>query len=227
MKIDDENLRGQYLRRYPVQQLFSAPVEALLEVHVFKKGEYVCEELVPPQRLYFLVKGRVKLYMIHQDGNVSLAQYYDQGDILGELEFLGIRNESQSIQAVEDSACLALSFKEHGELLLSDAVFLKNLSKLIAEKMLRGISKLVVTQTYPLENRMAAYLLEKNQEIGDGAWIRISLTDLAQYLGVSYRHLSRVIRYFAEVGWIEKERGRLRIKDKDSLKEKAAIMRTE
>lgn len=227
MKIDDEGLRNQYLRRYPVQQLFSAPVKALLEVHVFKKGEYVCEELMPPQRLYFLVKGRVKLYMIHLDGNVSLAQYYEPGDILGELGFLGIRNESQSIQAVEDSVCLALSFKEYEELILSDAVFLRNLSKLIAEKMLRGISKLVVTQTYPLENRMAAYLLEKNQEMGDGAWIRLSLTDLAQYLGVSYRHLSRVIKNFAEAGWIEKERGRLKIKDQGSLKEKVTIMRIE
>ncbi len=186
-----------------------------------KKGEYICEELMPPERLYFLVKGKVKLYMIHQDGNVSLAQYYEAGDILGELEFLGIRTQSQSIQAVEPSVCLALSFQEHGSLILSDAVFLRNLSKLIAEKMLRSVSKLVATQTYPLENRMAAYLLEKEGEVGRGNWVRVSLTDLAQYLGTSYRHLSRVIKHFDEAGWIDRERGRMRISNYKALAEKS------
>ena len=165
--------------------------------------------------------------MIHQDGNVSLAQYYEAGDILGELEFLGIRTQSQSIQAVEPSVCLALSFQEHGSLILSDAVFLRNLSKLIAEKMLRSVSKLVATQTYPLENRMAAYLLEKEGEVGRGNWVRVSLTDLAQYLGTSYRHLSRVIKHFDEAGWIDRERGRMRISNYKALAEKVSLMQIE
>lgn len=227
MKISDPNIRRQYIERYPIRDLFSAPVDDLLEVHVFKKGEYICEELVAPQRLYFIVKGRVKLYMIHQDGNVSLAQYYDPGDILGELEFLGIRTQSQSIQAVEESVCLALSFKEHSELILSDTMFQRNLSKLIAEKMLRSVSKLVATQTYPLENRMAAYLLEKEREAGRGNWIKVSLTDLAQYLGASYRHLSRVIKQLEEAGWIDRERGKLRIRSHEALEEKVSQMQVE
>ena len=227
MKINDEMVRQQYIVKYPIQQLFSAPIEEFLEVHVFEKGEYICEELMPPERLYFLVKGKVKLYMIHLDGNVSLAQYYEAGDILGELEFLGIRTQSQSIQAVEPSVCLALSFQEHGSLILSDAVFLRNLSKLIAEKMLRGVSKLVATQTYPLENRVAAYLLEKEEEVGRGNWIRVSLTDLAQYLGASSRHLFRVIKHFDEAGWIERERGRMWISNHRALEEKVLQMQIE
>lgn len=227
MKITDQSIRREYIERYPVQELFSEPIEELLEVHVFKKGEYICEELMAPERLYFLVEGRVKLYVIHQDGNISLAQYYEAGDILGELEFLGIRTQSQSIQAVEASACLALSFKEYGSRLLSDVVFLKNLSKLVAEKMLRSVSKLVATQTYPLENRMAAYLLEKEGETDGENWLSVSLTDLSQYLGSSYRHLSRVMKQFAEAGWIERERGKLRIGDHRALEEKAAQMQIE
>lgn len=227
MKISDQKARRRFVERYPVQKLFSAPVEELLEVHVYKKGEYICDELMAPERLYFLVKGRVKLYMIHQDGNISLAQYYEAGDILGELEFLGIRTRSQSIQAVEESVCLALSFKEYGELILSDPVFLRNLSRQIAEKMLRIVGKLVATQTYPLENRMAACLLEKEVEaVGEG-WIKVSLTDLAQYLGASYRHLSRVIKHFDEEGWIERDRGRIRIRSHEALEAKVSQMRIE
>ena len=227
MKISDQTTRLQYIAKYPIQDLFSVPIEDFLEVHLFQKGEYICEELMVPERLYFVAEGRVKLYVIHQDGNVSLAQYYEAGDILGELEFLGIRTQSQSIQAVEASVCLALSFHEHRQLILSDAVFLRNLSKLIAEKMLRSVSKLVATQSYPLENRMAAYLIEKEEEVGRGNWIRVSLTDLAQYLGASYRHLSRVIKRFDEEGWIERERGRMRVRNYKALEAKASQMQIE
>ena len=214
-----------YIRSLSDYSMFNAAIENIY--FFFEKGEYICEELMPPERLYFLVKGKVKLYMIHQDGNVSLAQYYEAGDILGELEFLGIRTQSQSIQAVEPSVCLALSFQEHGSLILSDAVFLRNLSKLIAEKMLRSVSKLVATQTYPLENRIAAYLLEKEGEVGRGNWVRVSLTDLAQYLGTSYRHLSRVIKHFDEAGWIDRERGRMRVSNYKALAEKVSLMQIE
>ena len=93
--------------------------------------------------------------------------------------------------------------------------------------MLRSVSKLVATQTYPLENRMAAYLLEKEGEVGRGNWVRVSLTDLAQYLGTSYRHLSRVIKHFDEAGWIDRERGRMRISNYKALAEKVSLMQIE
>ncbi|MGN0658195.1 MAG: cyclic nucleotide-binding domain-containing protein [Emergencia sp.] len=229
MKVRDQALRAAYISRYPVQQYFGVPVEEYLEVHLFRKGEYVFEEQTVPQRLFFLKEGRVQLYLIHQDGNVSLAQYYGPGDVLGELELLGMRSQAQSIQAVEDTVCIGLPFESCREILLSDSVFLLHLSRFIAGKMLRGVGKLVSTQTYPLEYRLAAYLLER--EAGEaeepGGWMNIRLTDLSQYLGASYRHLSRVVKQFDEAGWICKERTRLRITDREALKEKVSRMETE
>lgn len=233
MKLKDVRKRAAYLERYSVGKFFSAATaEALsdhMEVHLFRKGEYVCEERKSPRQLYFLVDGRVKLYMIHQDGSVTLAQYFEAVSVLGELEFLGIRSQSQTIQAVQDSVCIALPYDSCRERMLADTVFLQNLSRFLAEKMLRSMDKLVATQSYPLENRLAAYLLETEEERGmkPGGWMKIRLTDLAQYLGCSYRHLSRVIGQFAESGWIEKERVRLRITDRDALLEKVSRMETE
>ena len=55
----------------------------------------------------------------------------------------------------------------------------------------------------------------------------IRLTDTAQYLGASYRHLSRVVGQFHDAGWICKERTRLRITDHVALEEKASMMEVE
>ena len=227
MKIKDPRKREAYIKKYPVQQYFSSDVTQHLELHTFKKGDFVCEDRKTPDHFFFILEGKVKLSLIHQDGNVTLVQYYEPGDVLGELELLGMRQQSQAIQAVGDVTCLALPFARCKETMLSDAVFMQNLCRIIARKMQRSVNKLVNTQTYPLENRLAEYFLMKDAEVGRGQWMHVKLTDLAQYLGTSYRHLSRVIKDFDAAGWIEKERTKMRVLEREGLRKLAEKMETE
>ena len=233
MEITDKKQKDTILKKYCIERFFSTAVwQALkggLEIHSFRKGEYICEDRKSPRRLYFLVKGRVKLSMIHLDGNITVAQYFEPISLLGELELLGIRRQAQTIQTVTDVICIGLPFDVCESILLSDSVFLQNLSRFLAEKMLRGMERLAATQSYCLEDRLAAYLLEAEEENAadmDG-WMKIRLTDLAQYLGCSYRHLSRVIAQFVQAGLIEKERVRLRISNKAALQQRVEQMETE
>ena len=209
MKVKDPRKREQYIKKYPVQDFFSVNISQYLELHTFKDGEFICEERKAPDHLYFILEGKVKLSLIHQDGNVSLVQYYESGDILGELELLGMRDQSQSIQAVGSVVCFGLPIARCKEMLMSDVKFLQILCRVVAGKMQRGVSKLVEMQSFSLENRLAAYLLQKEEEVGKGQWMQVKLTDLALYLGASYRHLSRVMKTFDEEGWIRKERTKI------------------
>ena len=219
MRVRDPRKIDRYMKKYPVQPYFSADMEAFLELHIFKKGEHLCEERKTPDHLYFILEGKVKLSLIHQDGNVTLVQYYEPGDILGELELLGMRQQSQTIEAVGDVTCLALPFEECKDIMLEDTKFLQNLCRLIAGKMQRSVNKLVGIQTYPLENRLASYFIQKEKEVGKDQWMHVKLTDLAQYLGTSYRHLSRVIKDFDDAGWIKKERTKMRVLKRGPLED--------
>ncbi len=227
MKVNDPRKRERYMEKYPVHRYFTSDVSAELELHTFKKGEHLCEERKTPDHLYFILEGKVKLSLIHQDGNVTLVQYYEPGDILGELELLGMRQQSQTIEAVGAVTCMALSFETCKGIMLEDTKFLQSLCRLIAGKMQRSVSKLVGMQTYPLENRLASYFLQKEDEVGYGQWMYVKLTDLAQYLGASYRHLSRIIKDFDDAGWIEKERTKMRVLKRDGLYELARQMEIE
>ena len=227
MKVKDPRKIARYRKQYPVHRYFTADMSEYLELHTFQKGEHLCEERKTPDHLYFILEGKVKLSLIHHDGNVTLVQYYEPGDILGELELLGMRQQSQTIEAVGDVTCLALPFEPCKKVMLEDAKFLQNLCRLIAGKMQRSVNKLVGMQTYPLENRLAAYFLQKEEEVGREQWMRVKLTDLAQYLGTSYRHLSRVIRDFDEAGWIEKDRTKMRVLKREGLIELAEQMEIE
>ena len=227
MKVHDPRKIERYMKNYPVYQYFTEDVTSDLELHTFRKGEYLCEESKMPDHLYFILEGKVKLSLLHQDGNMTLVQYYEPGDILGELELLGMRQQSQTIEAVGNVTCLALPFDGWKMRMLEDPKFLRNLSRLIAGKMQRSVNKLVGMQSFPLENRLASYFLQKEDEVGYGQWMHVKLTDLAQYLGASYRHLSRVIRDFDDAGWIEKERTKMRVLKRDGLYELARQMEIE
>jgi uncharacterized protein (DUF488 family) len=45
-----------------------------------------------------------------------------------------------------------------------------------------------------------------------------SLTDTANLIGTSYRHLNRVIRQFCSDGLVERSKGFILIKDREALK---------
>lgn len=74
---------------------------------------------------------------------------------------------------------------------------------------------------YPVENRFASYLMSLFAD-NTGAQrveeIRTStLTETADLLGTSYRHLNRVVRRLIEDGIIERRNGRLIVRDEERL----------
>jgi len=69
---------------------------------------------------------------------------------------------------------------------------------------------------YPVENRLASYLLAaidpEGYIIGTD-----NLGDLADFIGASYRQLARAVRRFRDQGILDAERGRVRVLDRGKL----------
>jgi CRP-like cAMP-binding protein len=75
---------------------------------------------------------------------------------------------------------------------------------------------------YPVEVRLASYLLSVTQDedetLFSGQLSTTSLTDTANLIGTSYRHLNRVIKQFCSDGLVERKKGFILIKDREALK---------
>ena len=72
---------------------------------------------------------------------------------------------------------------------------------------------------YPLENRLASYILASytNEDNNNTE----NLTQIAEFLGTSYRHLLRVVKEFELEKIIKRDNKKLVILDKDKLEELA------
>ena len=69
---------------------------------------------------------------------------------------------------------------------------------------------------YPVENRLASYLLASMDDEGKVLGTD-DLGELADFIGASYRQLARVVRRFRDIGILERARGRIRVLDASRL----------
>ncbi len=214
MIISDPIEKRKYTDKYKIEDLFSIPITSYLEVHSYKKGEFICKELDTLSYLYFLVEGRAKMYQTHKNGKVSLIHFYSCGTILGEVELLGVSKTAHSVQAMIDTVCIQLPLYNMRDEILNDAKFLREIARHLCVKLLRDTDNLISSQAYTLETRLAAFILFSNTN----NLYEEKHTEVSQYLGVSYRHLLRVLSDFCKRGLLVKEDRGYRINNSASLK---------
>jgi CRP-like cAMP-binding protein len=100
--------------------------------------------------------------------------------------------------------------------------FLQFILKIITEKFYLKNNSMSFNLMYPVEVRLASYLLsvtqDENESLFTGQLSTTSLTDTANLIGTSYRHLNRVIKQFCSDGLVERSKGFILIKDREALK---------
>ena len=207
-KIYNAQLKELYINKYKLNDIFTDDMSGYMELVSFKKGEYICNENEKMEYLFFLVKGKGKVY-------VPLT-------VIGDIEIVNNCDTSSNIQALEDSYCIALHLNIVREKLLKDAKFLRYVCDSLGRKLQSSSNNNSINLLYPLENRLASYILAAKEEIivdNKKAYIfNEKLTELAELLGTSYRHLLRTINALINKGVISKENGYYKILDKKLLK---------
>lgn len=180
----------------------------------FEPKEMVMNLGEEPEYLYFVLQGRAKIYMVHENRKRSLLQFISTGDIIGELSLLEVEKQTKDIMAADTLVCLAIPLSVAKTILLKDNQFMNYLSKYLAEKLLIRVNHFTNGQNYELKYRLATYLL--TVEV-DGMYTE-KKTETAEFLGVSYRHLIHTLKQFQQQGLLVKEGTDYRINKKELKK---------
>ncbi|GLC89005.1 transcriptional regulator YeiL [Lysinibacillus piscis] len=213
MQILSHKERTYYLEKYQIDDFFSFDVSPFLEVCQFEKGEWIFQEGLFPDTLYYMMEGKAKLYVTHKNGKVSLIEYLKAPLFMGEIELLNETKYTKGIQTVTPTICLSITTQNCKEKLLADARFLRKLCVFLGEKAANMTAKYTQNQAYPLENRLAAFIqLSAEQGI-----YKEKHTEICEYLGVSYRHLLYVLAQFCEQGILVKQKNGYHIVDEAGL----------
>lgn len=179
----------------------------LMHVEVFLPDEKIVSFNHDIDQLRFLVSGKAKITMVHEDGKRSIIHFVMPDEFIGELTFINIEDEPKDIIAINDCICLSIPMGIAKEKLIKDAAFLLLINRYIGKKLLRRTWLNTKSQNYALKNRLAAYILMTECN----GYYKEKHTDTAEYLSISYRHLLHTFKSFLDEGLLEKENRRYKI----------------
>lgn len=184
-----------------------------VRVELFEASENIVYFDKPIRYMRYLITGKAKISLIHEDGKRTIIDFIGPSEFIGELSFLEIEEHPKDVVALSACLCLSVPLDLIKTNLMSDAKFLLDLSRYIGSKLLKRTWFNTKNQNYELKNRLAAYILMSESE---GIY-KERHTETAEFLGVSYRHLLYTLKVFQEEQLIVKQKRGYKI-NSDALK---------
>ncbi|MGL5152382.1 MAG: Crp/Fnr family transcriptional regulator [Clostridium sp.] len=191
----------------------------------YAKNEVIFEEGDEASTLYFVNRGKIKLYKYTCDGKEQILHILSEGDFFGELNLVRNSKDTFNAKALEDCGICTLSKGVIREIILKNPE--------IGLKMLEGVASRLgkmeelaqTLATNDIDSRIAFLingLIEKyGEDLGGNIEITLPLSreEMANYIGVTRETISRKLKKLEEIGVIKLiGTKRMSIKDKEYFK---------
>ena len=224
-KVTNNAKLEYYISKYSINKIFSVDMKQHMQLFLFNKGEYICKADEKLEYLFFFVEGRAKVYSTLSNGKSLLLCFYKSFKVLGDVEFMYYETANSNVQIIEDAYCIGISFENIRKFALDDSRFLRYICDSLGEKLIRLSKYSSINLLYPLENRLASYIIadisNTRSEEKDIIVFEGNLSEIAELLGASYRHLLRTLNNLCTQRLIRKNLQVYEILDLEKLKKLA------
>jgi CRP-like cAMP-binding protein len=220
-EIRDREQLHAYLQEHQIQAIFPEPLMPYVSLYSFEQGEMICSQGETPEYLYVLVKGKVKIYTNSSDGRTLILSFKKPLEVIGDLEYVQGIDFINTVEAVSSVCMIGVHvrwLKKYGR---DHIPLLQFLLEIITKKFHVKSNSMSLNIMYPVDVRLASYLLSLSLDELNNSSIRVNIRDTANLIGTSYRHLNRVITQFCDEGWIERNNGFILVKNQKGLRELA------
>ncbi|MGD6888343.1 Crp/Fnr family transcriptional regulator [Bacillus mobilis] len=219
------DLITHYLEINKMLEIFSEKDPAYFQLNHFEKGGLICNIDDEIDRLYFVVKGKVKVYTITPEGKKLILRFINPLAVVGDIEFIQNSKAHNAVETCSDVVAISVSHTVIRNKLLQDPKFMNFLLENIANTLKISTRFTALNLLYPVEVRVASYLLSISTDSNGNMYKEdldaTSVSSIADFIGVSYRHVIRVLQKFYKEKLIEKNNGVIVIKDFFRMKEVA------
>lgn len=225
-RIYNEKLIEKYTELHNIDKIFQRDMRPWMELHRFNNNEFIFEPGEKIDYFYFLVKGKLKIYLSLENGKNVLLRFAIPLAIVGDIELLGRFNVKTDVTAIDEPLLIGIPAEHIRKLSLNDPVFLRYVIDHLSKKLYSSSNTLALNLLYPLETRLASYLISITSDEHRNKRIEeihtTNLTEMANLLGTSYRHINRVLKKFCDKGIIERNNNKLIITDYEGLRNLSA-----
>jgi CRP/FNR family cyclic AMP-dependent transcriptional regulator len=193
------------------------------EVGDFKKKLVLYTEGQRPRVLYYIIKGKIKIYKINQDGKELITDILGEGDFLGHTSILEDINYRENAEVLEDASLMLIPASDFIELVTRDSKVAKQFIRLISRNVLEKEEDLLNLAYNSLRKKVAYGLVQQIatfKEPGEEfTTLKLSRKDMAQAIGVATESFIRTIADFKEERLIDIREGKIVIINEHKLRD--------
>ncbi len=223
-----EELKYWYLRDHKLfRTLSSGQIKQLCIITGFKKaqkGEIIYFSASDVPRIFLLKKGNIKIVDVDEDGNETIKDIIQKGDLFGELT-LEADNQSNEYAKVLSDDVVICSFlmSDFEDLLLRNPCLALSYTKFVGMKMKRIRNSYSNLISKDAKTRMHQFLKDWADKEGkkDGNKVTfenyLTQNDIAQIICTSRQTATQLLNEMQERGIIQYNRKEITITDKSKL----------
>lgn len=193
-------LKKEHITRLAEYGLEKIPLSACC-CQRFLAGEEVLREGQPIGWLSIVMDGNVKVCRTAPNGKSLILCYHISHGMIGEIELMTRQvNAASSVKAVTDFECIAVSYKDCLAELKTNIYFLNKLGTELAKKLTASSDNFTSIALCTGEQRLCAYILQNSHH----SLFCDTLSDVSCSVGMSYRHLFRLLGQLCDQGILDK-----------------------
>jgi DNA-binding response OmpR family regulator len=184
-------------------------------INIYRKKQIIYSQGNYPNRLYYVVKGKVKAFKIHDDGKELVTELYSPGDFLGYIALLEETVYKDTAEALEETELAIIPKEEFEELLNKNPEVTKKFIQLLAKNITDKEDHLLGLAYNSLRKKVAEALImlqkKYNSDQNEVFTIDISRENLASIAGTATESVIRTLSDFRNEKLIEINSGNIKI----------------
>jgi CRP-like cAMP-binding protein/CheY-like chemotaxis protein len=202
------------------EQLLEQFVEGRHVDH-YKKKQRIFSEGNHPVRLYYVQKGKVKVYKNNEDGKELILKIVNEGEFFGYISMLEDSLYRESADALEECEIAAIPRSEFEELLHGSPQVSQKFIRLLAKDILDKEDQLLRIAYNSLRRKVADALIAAQERFRRGGMERLPITltreNLAAMAGTATESLIRTLTDFKTEKLIDITEGQISIVQYEKL----------
>ena len=191
-------------------------------LRAFKKKQNVYMDGDLPLNIYLVKSGKIRTYLIYQDGREIVTGMYSEGDFFGYEAVLLNKPYTENAEALDDAELHLIQKTEFNALLFKDIGIAKKFIELLSGNVVEKQEQLLKLAYNSVRKRVADALITLAEKFSpqpaDACELKVSRDDLASIVGTATETISRTLSDFKEEKLIAKDGNIIKILSLDKLK---------
>ena len=196
------------------------PEKIQAEITSFKveSNKIIIAQDTLPTHVHLVKKGTMKAFHTNEKGQEFLFGIFGQDEWLGELEFFTKTKSMGTIETITDCELYRIPYEIFDAVLKINSLLMFEICNTLAERLAKLTERSVEVSYYPLEYLVAKYIVNQSSDSGNDI-INVVKEDMAHYFGTNLRSINRILKKFADDGWITTNKNEIEILTKSKLKQ--------